>query len=82
MKQAISEGRQASRVPAGAKKILLVLLASAALSYGLERLVAFLFYRGDAFYFGRYIAIFACAEMAGLFFCFRASGLLRDFLGR
>ena len=71
MKQAISEGRQASRVPAGAKKILLVLLASAALSYGLERLAAFLFYRGDAFYFGRYIAIFACAEMAGLFFCFR-----------
>ncbi len=66
----ISKPRMLELAPSVGKAAA-VLLAAAAVSYGAERLVAALFYGGDAFYYGRYLAIFACAEMAGLFFCFR-----------
>ena len=40
------------------KKLAVILLASAVLAFGAERLIALIFYSGDVFFWGRYAAAF------------------------
>lgn len=53
------------------KKLAVILLAAAVLSFGLERLIAVIFYGNDAFFLGRYLGVFVVLELAALFVCFR-----------
>lgn len=53
------------------KKLAVILVAAAVLSFGLERLIAFMFYGNDVFFWGRYMGVFVVVELVGLFICFR-----------
>ncbi len=53
------------------KKLAAILLAAVVLSFGLERLIAAIFYGNDAFFWGRYMGVLVVVELAALFVCFR-----------
>ncbi|MCI9082331.1 MAG: DUF2142 domain-containing protein [Lachnospiraceae bacterium] len=53
------------------KKLAVILLASAVLAFGAERLIALIFYSGDVFFWGRYAAAFVILELTALFVCYR-----------
>ncbi len=53
------------------RKLAVIFAAAAVLALGLERILAVLFYGGDSFYWGRYLAVFVVLELAGCLVCFR-----------
>ena len=53
------------------RKLMVILVAAAVLAFGLERAIAALFYENDAFFWGRYAAVFVVLELTALFVCFR-----------
>ena len=53
------------------RKLAVIFAAAAVLAFGLERLLAFLFYDKDRFFWGRYAVIFVALELAACLLCFR-----------
>lgn len=53
------------------RKLAAILAAAAVVAFGMERIIAFLFYGKDSFYWGRYLGIFVVLELAACWVCFR-----------
>ncbi len=52
-------------------KLAAILAAAAVVSFGMERILAYVFYGKDSFYWGRYLGIFVVLELAACLVCFR-----------
>ena len=52
-------------------KLAAILAAVAVVSFGMERILAYVFYGKDSFYWGRYLGIFVVLELAACLVCFR-----------
>lgn len=53
------------------KKLAVIFAIAAALAFGLERILAVLFYGKDNFFWGRYVTVFVVLELAACLVCFR-----------
>ena len=53
------------------KKLAVIFLAAAVLAVGAERLIAFICYSGDTFFWGRYAAVFVILELTAFLVCYR-----------
>ncbi len=53
------------------RKLAVILAAAAVLAFGFERILAFLFYGKDSFFWGRYAVIFVTLELFACMVCFR-----------
>lgn len=53
------------------RKLVAILAATAVLSFGFERILAFLFYGKDNFFLGRYVGVFVVLELTACLVCFR-----------
>lgn len=53
------------------RKLAVIFAVAAVLAFGLERILAILFYGKDNFFWGRYLAVFVVLELAACMVCFR-----------